>query len=146
IDHVGIACHDLAAKIAFYESVFDLTVVSREANEEQGGREAMLRVAAAPAGRPGSSCSSRSHRVPRSAGSWPAGVRACITSGTEWRTSQRRSRPSAAVGCAWWTNGRDMARWAPPSPFAPGRCGRGADRTGPGPRHGANDFLDGYLT
>ncbi|HXZ75658.1 MAG TPA: VOC family protein [Streptosporangiaceae bacterium] len=45
IDHVGIACHDLAAKIAFYESVFELTVVSREVNEEQGVREAMLRVA-----------------------------------------------------------------------------------------------------
>ena len=50
IDHVGIACHDLAAKIAFYESVFDLTVVSREVNEEQGVREAMLRVAAATGG------------------------------------------------------------------------------------------------
>jgi methylmalonyl-CoA/ethylmalonyl-CoA epimerase len=50
IDHVGIACHDLAAKIAFYESVFDLTVVSREVNEEQGVREAMLRVSAAPGG------------------------------------------------------------------------------------------------
>ena len=50
IDHVGIACHDLTAKIAFYESVFDLTVVSREVNEEQGVREAMLRVAAAPGG------------------------------------------------------------------------------------------------
>lgn len=50
IDHVGIACHDLATKIAFYESVFDLTVVSREVNEEQGVREAMLRVSAAPGG------------------------------------------------------------------------------------------------
>jgi 4-hydroxyphenylpyruvate dioxygenase-like putative hemolysin len=50
IDHVGIACHDLAAKIAWYESVFDLTVVSREVNEEQGVREAMLRVSAAPGG------------------------------------------------------------------------------------------------
>jgi methylmalonyl-CoA/ethylmalonyl-CoA epimerase len=50
IDHVGIACQDLTAKIAFYESVFDLTVVSREVNEEQGVREAMLRVAAAPGG------------------------------------------------------------------------------------------------
>ncbi len=50
IDHVGIACHDLAVKIAFYESVFDLTVVSREINEEQGVREAMLRVAGAPGG------------------------------------------------------------------------------------------------
>ena len=50
IDHVGIACHDLDAKIAFYQSVFDLTVVSREVNEEQGVREAMLRVSAAPGG------------------------------------------------------------------------------------------------
>jgi methylmalonyl-CoA/ethylmalonyl-CoA epimerase len=50
IDHVGIACHDLSARIALYESVFDLTVVSREVNEEQGVREAMLRIAAAPGG------------------------------------------------------------------------------------------------
>ena len=50
IDHVGIACHDLGEKIAFYQSVFGLTVVSREVNEEQGVREAMLRVAGAPAG------------------------------------------------------------------------------------------------
>ena len=50
IDHGGIACHDLVAKIAFYESVFDLTVVSREVNEEQGVSEAMLRVSAAPGG------------------------------------------------------------------------------------------------
>jgi methylmalonyl-CoA/ethylmalonyl-CoA epimerase len=50
IDHVGIACRDLATTIAFYESTFGLTVVSREVNEEQGVREAMLHVADAPAG------------------------------------------------------------------------------------------------
>ena len=50
IDHVGIACHDLAAKIAFYETVFELDVVSREIHEDQGVREAMLRVSAGPAG------------------------------------------------------------------------------------------------
>jgi methylmalonyl-CoA/ethylmalonyl-CoA epimerase len=50
IDHVGIACHDLTAKIAFYETVFDLNVVSRETHEDQGVREAMLRVSAGPAG------------------------------------------------------------------------------------------------
>ncbi len=50
IDHVGIACRDLAEKIAFYESTFGLTVVSREVNEEQGVREAMLHVADAPVG------------------------------------------------------------------------------------------------
>jgi methylmalonyl-CoA/ethylmalonyl-CoA epimerase len=50
IDHVGIACRDLAERIAFYESAFGLTVVSREVNEGQGVREAMLHVADAPAG------------------------------------------------------------------------------------------------
>lgn len=50
IDHVGIACHDLAATIAFYESAFGLTVASVEVNEAQGVREAMLQVAENPAG------------------------------------------------------------------------------------------------
>lgn len=45
LDHVGIACRDLAAQVAFYESVFGLTVVSMETNEEQGVKEAMLAVA-----------------------------------------------------------------------------------------------------
>jgi methylmalonyl-CoA/ethylmalonyl-CoA epimerase len=42
IDHVGIACTSLDAAIERYESVFGLAVVSRETNEEQGVREAML--------------------------------------------------------------------------------------------------------
>jgi methylmalonyl-CoA/ethylmalonyl-CoA epimerase len=42
IDHVGIACHDIDGKIAFYQDVFGLTVVSHETNQEQGVREAML--------------------------------------------------------------------------------------------------------
>jgi methylmalonyl-CoA/ethylmalonyl-CoA epimerase len=50
IDHVGIACRDLATAVAFYESTFGLTVVSQEVIEEQGVREAMLVVADAPAG------------------------------------------------------------------------------------------------
>ena len=48
IDHVGIACLDLEAKIAFYESTFGLTVASMEVNEAQGVREAMLHVADGP--------------------------------------------------------------------------------------------------
>src|ERR1700679_1053926 len=47
IDHVGIACRDLEESVARYCSVFGLTVVSREVNEEQGVREAMLLVATA---------------------------------------------------------------------------------------------------
>jgi methylmalonyl-CoA/ethylmalonyl-CoA epimerase len=50
IDHVGIACRDLAATIAFYESTFGLTVASMEINEAQGVREAMLHVTDGPAG------------------------------------------------------------------------------------------------
>ena len=50
IDHVGIACHDLAATIALYESTFGLAVVSLEVNESQGVREAMLEVSGGPAG------------------------------------------------------------------------------------------------
>jgi methylmalonyl-CoA/ethylmalonyl-CoA epimerase len=50
IDHIGIACRDLEARIAFYQATFGLTLVSREVNAEQGVREAMLAVASAPAG------------------------------------------------------------------------------------------------
>jgi methylmalonyl-CoA/ethylmalonyl-CoA epimerase len=50
IDHVGIACRSLEAKIAFYESAFGLTVASVEVNESQGVREAMLHVADGLAG------------------------------------------------------------------------------------------------
>jgi methylmalonyl-CoA/ethylmalonyl-CoA epimerase len=42
IDHVGIACRSLDAAIERYVSVFGLVVVSREVNEEQGVKEAML--------------------------------------------------------------------------------------------------------
>lgn len=45
IDHIGIACHDLEAKIEQFTTLFELEVVTREVNEEQGVKEAMLRVA-----------------------------------------------------------------------------------------------------
>ena len=50
IDHVGIACRDLGEAFARYQSVFGLILVNQEINEEQGVKEAMLHVAAAPAG------------------------------------------------------------------------------------------------
>jgi methylmalonyl-CoA/ethylmalonyl-CoA epimerase len=50
IDHVGIACRDLAATIEMYQATFGLEVVSREVNEEQGVREAMLQVGSGPPG------------------------------------------------------------------------------------------------
>ena len=44
IDHVGIAVADLDEALAFYAENFDLRSVHEEVNEEQGVREAMLRV------------------------------------------------------------------------------------------------------
>jgi methylmalonyl-CoA/ethylmalonyl-CoA epimerase len=44
IDHVGIACRDLDAAVGLYQATFGLEVASLEVNEEQGVREAMLRV------------------------------------------------------------------------------------------------------
>ncbi|MFF4616676.1 methylmalonyl-CoA epimerase [Nonomuraea jabiensis] len=44
IDHIGIACKDIEEKIAFFSETFELTVVAREVNEEQGVKEAMLHI------------------------------------------------------------------------------------------------------
>jgi methylmalonyl-CoA/ethylmalonyl-CoA epimerase len=46
LDHIGIACRDLDRAVALYQATFGLEVASLEVNEEQGVREAMLRVGA----------------------------------------------------------------------------------------------------
>jgi methylmalonyl-CoA/ethylmalonyl-CoA epimerase len=48
VDHVGIAVADLDVAIAFYRDTFGMETVHEETNEEQGVREAMVRVG--PAG------------------------------------------------------------------------------------------------
>ncbi|MFF2652826.1 methylmalonyl-CoA epimerase [Streptomyces sp. NPDC058045] len=44
IDHIGIACFDLDATVEFYRRTYGFEVHHSEVNEEQGVREAMLRV------------------------------------------------------------------------------------------------------
>ena len=44
VDHVGIAVPDLDEAIAFYRDNFGVVSVHEEVNEQQGVREAMLRV------------------------------------------------------------------------------------------------------
>lgn len=44
LDHVGIAVADLDEALEFYEKNFGMTAYHIEVNEEQGVREAMLRV------------------------------------------------------------------------------------------------------
>ncbi len=50
IDHIGIAVADLDAAIAWYHDHLGMIVVHEEINEDQGIREAMLSVRAAPMG------------------------------------------------------------------------------------------------
>jgi methylmalonyl-CoA/ethylmalonyl-CoA epimerase len=44
IDHVGIAVADFDDAVRYYADVFGMTVAHEEINQEQGVREAMLRV------------------------------------------------------------------------------------------------------
>ncbi|MET8683169.1 methylmalonyl-CoA epimerase [Streptomyces sp. NPDC004732] len=44
IDHIGIACFDLDKTIEFYRETYGFEVLHIEANEEQGLREAMLKI------------------------------------------------------------------------------------------------------
>jgi methylmalonyl-CoA/ethylmalonyl-CoA epimerase len=44
IDHIGIACFDLEATVEFYRATYGFEVHHTEVNEEQGVREAMLRI------------------------------------------------------------------------------------------------------
>lgn len=44
IDHIGIACHDLDATVEFYRRTYGFTDVHTEVNEEQGVREAMIKI------------------------------------------------------------------------------------------------------
>ena len=44
IDHIGIACFDLDATVEFYRATYGFEVFHSEVNEEQGVREAMLKI------------------------------------------------------------------------------------------------------
>jgi methylmalonyl-CoA/ethylmalonyl-CoA epimerase len=44
LDHVGIACHDLDRTIDFYRETYGFEVAHTEVNDDQGVREAMIRV------------------------------------------------------------------------------------------------------
>lgn len=44
IDHIGIACFDVDRTAEFYRTTYGFEVFHREVNEEQGVREAMLKI------------------------------------------------------------------------------------------------------
>ena len=44
VDHIGIACRDLDATVDFYRRTYGFTDVHEEVNQEQGVREAMIKI------------------------------------------------------------------------------------------------------
>ncbi|HEY9442455.1 MAG TPA: methylmalonyl-CoA epimerase [Gemmatimonadales bacterium] len=50
IDHIGIACFDLDTTVEFYRATYGFEVEHSEVNEEQGVREAMLKINDTPDG------------------------------------------------------------------------------------------------
>src|ERR1043165_1220462 len=44
IDHIGTACFDLDKTVEFYKATYGFEVFHTEVNEEQGVREAMLKI------------------------------------------------------------------------------------------------------
>lgn len=50
IDHIGIACFDLDRTVEFYRATYGFEVFHSEVNEEQGVREAMLKINDTPDG------------------------------------------------------------------------------------------------
>jgi methylmalonyl-CoA/ethylmalonyl-CoA epimerase len=50
IDHIGIACRDLDKTIEFYRRTYGFEVFHTEVNEEQGVREAMIKINETPDG------------------------------------------------------------------------------------------------
>jgi catechol 2,3-dioxygenase-like lactoylglutathione lyase family enzyme len=116
IDHVGIACRSVAEKIAFYESVFGLRLVSQEVNEQQGVREAMLQVTAAATGMSwvqlleplGPDTPVGRFLARRGEGLHHVGYGV--------RISPRRSPPSEPAGSGCWTRDRGTGPWARRSP------------------------------
>ena len=103
IDHVGIACRDLEAAIGLYTATFGLEVASLELHEEQGVREAMLRVGAAR----GAGAAAWGRRARCGAAGLRAVARAAGARHARWASSSPAVvRASTMWGMASATSGR----------------------------------------
>lgn len=112
IDHIGIACFDLDQTVEFYRATYGFEVFHSEVNEEQGVREAMLKINDTSDGgasylqlleptrptRPSPSGSTRT-------------ARASTTSLSVRRMSTARPRTSATRAYAFCTKSRDAVPW-----------------------------------
>ena len=94
IDHVGIAVESIDAALALYRDQLGMPLVHRETVTEQGVDAALLDV-----GDGHMELLRRSDPTPRSASSWRAAVRDCITSPIASSPWRRRSRPAPRPAC-----------------------------------------------
>nr|BBJ50677.1 hypothetical protein SAVMC3_33060 [Streptomyces avermitilis] len=80
IDHIGIACFDLDRTVEFYRATYGFEVFHSEVNEEQGVREAMLKINNTDDGAlPTSSSWNPPARTPPSGSGWRRTERAFTT-------------------------------------------------------------------
>lgn len=117
IDHIGIACFDLDKTVEFYRATYGFEVFHSEVNEEQGVREAMLKINETSDGGASYLQLLEPTREDSAVGKWLAkngeGVHH-IAFGTE--DVQGTPRPSAARASASSTTSPARDPWGPPSP------------------------------
>ena len=108
IDHIGIACFDLDKTVEFYRATYGFEVFHSEVNEEQGVREAMLKINETSDG--GASYLQLLEPDPRGLhrrrSGWPRTARASTTSLSARRTWTRTPPTSATRAYACCTTSR----------------------------------------
>lgn len=119
IDHIGIACHDLDATVEFYRATYGFEVFHTEVNEEQGVREAMLKINETSDGGASYLQLLEPVREDSAVGKWLAkngeGVHH-IAFGTADVDGDSEAIRQKGYGCC--TTSRAPARWAPASRFS----------------------------
>lgn len=167
IDHIGIACFDLDKTVEFYRATYGFEVFHTEVNEEQGVREAMLKINETSDGGASYLQLLEPTREDSAVGKWLAkngeGVHH-IAFGTADVDGDAQAIRDKGYGCS--TTSRASARWGPGSPSCtprtatvsspnwslpptrpqrsterhesrPGRVGRSGPGPGPEPRRGS---------
>ena len=118
IDHIGIACFDLDATVEFYRATYGFEVFHTEVNEEQGVREAMLKINETSDGGASYLQLLEPAREDSAVAKWLArngeGVHH-IAFGTADVDAESAGDPRTRA-CACCTTSRAAARWTPGSP------------------------------
>ena len=126
IDHIGIACHDLDRTVAFYRETFGFEVAHTEVNEDQGVREAMIRVNGTDDGGATWLQLLAPVRDDSAIAKWLAtrgeGVHHVASAHRPWTTPPPRS-PGVVSGCC--STRRGPPPWAPGRPFCTPRTATG---------------------